>query len=308
MNNKSESPINNISRDLLAAFREARQYLFANIHKKIWTKVRERSGDETYAFDEEVFEQFYRKAADNYKMLLVCEETCQEPSRLDSRGLKYALIIDPIDGSKNMVSNLTFGVNIAFGELKKQQDFRIGDIQGVIIADYLTQKVFLWNEGAKTEVFEAVYDQPNKWSKSPIRSNLFEVPDEKSYVDPSYKDGPREQLKLLRKFRAAFPKSQRRAIDCTGLIMLEVTQNNLIAYGDVRHATSIWDTIPSIKYILEDNHGFLALSGNFQEYNDSNVVLRHLGNEMYTVDENVGKDIIVFHRSYLDTVRNADST
>jgi len=105
-------------------------------------------------------------------------------------------------------------------------------------------------------------------------------------------------LWLLDRFRDLFPKCQRRAIDCTGLRILEVADKNLIAYGDLRQATNICDTIPSIKFALEHRYKLHLLNGDFNEYDNNTVIFDHLGGGEYKIKSEMGNQIIVLRPNH----------
>ena len=178
-------------------------------------------------------------------MLLVCEEQTTRSLIINSKDYDYLLIIDPIDGTKNMTVGLPFGVNAAFGSIPTGRDFTIGDLQGVFIGDYLTKKQFTWIIGSTPHINRPEYSPSEKWENFPGERNIYEIPDEHSYLPSDYPEGERCQKNLLDLFRTLFPDCQRRAIDSTGLRLIEIADNNLFAYGDVRRATRVWDTIPS---------------------------------------------------------------
>jgi hypothetical protein len=207
-----------------------------------------------------------------------------------------------------MVSNLTFGVNIAFGRINKGKDFTFGDIQCVIVSDYLTQKTFSWLEGETPVILLANYSPSKIWHGSPVKSEIYEIPDEKSYTSPKYPIGVIRQRHLLDIFRQVFPSAQRRAIDCTGLRLLECACDNLSAYGDVRRATSIWDTVPSIKFLIEKKDDIVVALGNFSEYSNTSTILTFVGDNLYRIDGDVGKEIIVTHRVDFEKIKNIISS
>lgn len=131
---------------------------------------------------------------------------------------------------------------------------------------------------------------------------LFEVPDEKSYIRDMA--GKQRQEKLLEIFRRVFPSIQRRALDCTGLRMLAVVDRNLRAYGDKREVTHIWDTIPSIRYMMEFND-LKLLKGDGTEYNGSDWIIR--AQDKKIVKNNIGtSSIILFEQDYSDFMKIAE--
>ena len=129
---------------------------------------------------------------------------------------------------------------------------QVKDIEGVFVANYLTLKTFSWIKGEETEISLPQF-KGGVFKKTKMHERIYEVPDEISYTLRGDKFARKRQKTIIEAFRKIFPDSQRRAIDCTGLRMLEISDGNLLAYGDCRGATKIWDTIPSIKFLFE--HG-----------------------------------------------------
>lgn len=242
----------------------------------------------------------YGKFAKRNNMYMYSEEGLKIPQK----NFKYLLIIDVIDGTVNMLSNLPFGVNMAFIKIgDNQSTFRIRDIEGVCITNYSTEECFEWFNGQGKKSYKPI----SKWSKTTKGvlevSKVYEVPDEISYVEHGDEAAPLRQTQILKAFRTIFPESQRRAIDCTGLRMLEVTNGGLIAYGDWRRATKIWDTIPSIKYILECCKDCRVLNGNLKEYNESQILCEKRG-RTYKFNKNLGAEIIVIRNEYYEELLN----
>jgi len=285
-----------ITVELMDAFSKARKYLFASIATSGWHKGGRRRGDGTSAHDPAVFLQFYHPIAEKHGMLVVCEEAVSAPDQrpvLNASGHERVLILDPIDGTRNMMEAMTFGVNMAFGRLRPSHDFTLGDIEGVLVYDYRTRKGFRWIKGQPAFVRSPTYGDYLPWRNFPAESQVYEVPDERSYVSPEYPQGEQCQENLLQLFRTLFPNAQRRAVDCTGARLLEVADGNLLAYGDVRRATSIWDTAPSVKYLIECEHPLVVLSGEFDRYSNDSPLLLSNGNQTYAVRTDFGDTIIV---------------
>ena len=213
---------------------------------------------------------------------------------------KYLLILDPIDGTVNMFSNLPFGVNIAFGSISPQQrTFKIGNIKCVFIADYLTKKAFKWIHGESPEIIPPQFDGKAFQKNKKEKAFVYEVPDESSYLEKDNQSGKIRQEKLLEVFRHIFPKVQRRAIDCTGLRIAEIADRNLVAYGDLREAGRIWDTVPSIKFLLETGQDCHIIDADFKHYSNDSIIMDTGTNGYAQVNNTLGRGIVVIgNRDY----------
>ncbi len=125
----------------------------------------------------------------------------------------------------------------------------------------------------------------------------YEVPDEISYTDKDDKDAPMRQHRILQAFRTIFPNVQNRIIDCTGLRMLEVADGNLRAYADVRRATRVWDTIPSIKFLMESKSRNKILKGNLKPYGNDDVIVEKSNGGDFQIHTDTGKEVIILRDS-----------
>lgn len=308
--NSPDKQIQLILDDLVDAYKKARKYLFSNISKSNFSTQDQRSGDCTTALDPAVYEIYFNPIVKKYNMVLICEESNPYNRQIDIKGKDYLLIIDPIDGTKNMMSGLPFGVNIAFGKLPTAENFTIGNIQCVFVANYLTMKSFIWTQGCNGRIIPAKYPDNLEWGHFPGSCNIFEVPDSKSYIEPDYPEGERRQNILLNALYQYYNEAykatniQRRAIDTTGLRILEIADNNLFAYGDIRRATRIWDSIPSIKYILETRKDYIIFDSSYSRYNNETVLLRINSDSNYTLDDYVGKEFVIIPKVDFEKFKN----
>lgn len=251
-----ESNLQSILAEFENAFsKEARSLIIHKISDDIYKKEGPRIGDILTELDDLVYKT-YEPIAKRNRMLILSEENSDilvsYISASELNEYKYLLILDSIDGSVNMLNNLVFGTNIAFGTINHdKKKFTIGDIEAVFVAEFLSKRAFKWIKGSHPIIQPAVYEG-EKWRKNrTLSAQVFEVPDSKSYETPSYTERIIYQERLLKLFRSIFKGKQRRAVDCTGLRMLEICEKNILAYGDVRGATRLWDSIPSLRYLLE---------------------------------------------------------
>jgi fructose-1,6-bisphosphatase/inositol monophosphatase family enzyme len=275
------------------AFIESREHLFNEIAVNPWKSEARRSGDIRSKLDGDVYEN-YKHVAQQYKMLIFCEEDYAEIENMNLHEYDYLLILDPIDGTVNMFSNLPFGVNIGFGSIvPEQHDFKIKNIEGVFVGDYLSRKIFKWIYGSDPQVIPPQFDGRAFQKSKRERAFVYEVPDESSYLDMDAQSARRQQEELLGLFRYVFPKAQRRAIDCTGLRMLDIADGNLLAYGDLRGEARIWDTVPSIKFLMEMKRGYHILDATFQPYDNNSVIIGIGINGHVRINNDLGKGIIV---------------
>lgn len=290
-----------IMKDIQSAFEKARNEIFESIRKVRWAQETTRLGDLRCELDVMAFKIYMRHLKKKYKMLFYCEEEEKQIQRVRPDDHRYFAILDSIDGTVNMLFDLPFGVNIAFGAVEKtRNDFKIGDIEGVFVADYLTKKAFKWINGGTVQVdpprFQggAFTKTQETMGRPHIIGNrrVYEVPDEVSYVGRGNPSGKERQEMLLRAFRSVFPGAQRRAIDCTGLRMLEILNENLFAYGDWRHAAYIWDTIPSIKLILESKEDIHVLDGSLRPYSNDTIIMKK-NYEGYYEPEDTGREVAI---------------
>jgi fructose-1,6-bisphosphatase/inositol monophosphatase family enzyme len=275
------------------AFYKAREHLFKKISERPFKTEALRRGDFFCKLDGDVY-SIYRKVAEKYKMLVFCEEDCTQKEIMDLYDYKYLLILDPIDGTVNMFSNLPFGVNIALGSISPQQrTFKIGNIECVFIADYLTKKTFKWINGERPEIIPPQFDGKAFQKNKKEKAFIYEIPDESSYLEKDNQSVKMRQVKLLEVFRNIFPKVQRRAIDCTGLRIAEIADGNIVAYGDLREAGRIWDTVPSIKFLLETGQDYHILDADIKPYSNDSIIMESGTNGYTQVNNSLGKGIVV---------------
>ncbi len=279
------------------SYEEARSYIFKHIgDDDTWKTKSQRNGDWFTQHDRDIY-NIYQQFAKNYNMLVLSEEDWDQIEKENAYRFDYLLILDSIDGTVNLMSNLLSGVNMAFGPIKKDQsDFRIGDIKGVFVTDYLNRKSFRWHYGGKPSIFPPKYDGEEFKKSEHEHALIYELPDEASYALKNNINGIKKQEELLKIFKVLFKGIQRRAIDCTGLRMLEVSDKQLVAYGDLRGVTRIWDTIPSIKFLLECDKEFIILGHNFQKYSDDTVILYNDGKGNFSFNNDIGKNVIVLRK------------
>ena len=295
----SIAEINSIHNEFVDAFNSSREYLFKNSHKFIRKRKGKRQGDWYLDKDKEVF-GFYEKIAKKHKMLMLCEEDWAQLENEKINGFKYLLILDSIDGSINMLSNLPFGVNIAFGPIvNNSRDFCIKDIKSVFIANYLTSQQYHWVEGSQIGIEPPNFDGQYFNKSTQEQPLVFEIPDEKSYISIVEASENIDQYELLEIFRSVFSECQRRAIDCTGLRMLEICKSNIIAYGDLRGATRIWDTIPSIKFLMEYDSTLRLLENERDLYSGETIILINNKNGKFEINKQAGSRIIILRNSDL---------
>ncbi|HTV46983.1 MAG TPA: hypothetical protein VMG59_00935 [Phycisphaerae bacterium] len=296
----------NLMSEFHNAYNEARKYLFNNIGTMTSRLFPgDRFGELIPIIDFTVSE-IYGKVAKRHGMLIISAEQ-QDITEKQCEAGQRLLILNPIDGTINMRSGLSFGVNIAFGEIPKNGQFIFQDIQGVFIADYLTTESFCWINGQKCKITPPQYDGIQ--FRKPIGhvSDVYEIPDEKSYTPRNYPEGMKRQSLLLKKFRHCFNSAQRRAIDQTGLRMLQVLTDNLVAYGDVRHATKIWNTVPSIKFILEYRpNNYIVMRENFKPYTNRDLIFKIDQEGHLQQADCVGNEVIVIHNKDVDKFKSID--
>lgn len=259
-----------------------------------------RGGDIETLIDTKTYEE-YAKVAKKHNMYIIADEKdrklCIETKNLDQ--YNYVIIIDPLDGTCNLFSNLTFGANIAFGQVRNSS-FRIKDIDCVIVVDYWSEKTYHWIRGKELKCIQPKFRKKKHEKYRDKDAFLYEIPDEVSYAFRTRRKGIREQTTLLKIFRKTFPDQfyQRRAIDCTGIRMLEVFDNNLRAYGDVRGVTKIWDTIPSIAFLLEANK-FDILDGRYRRYTGEEIIVEQKKHDP-EVNHKLGKRVIIIRKGDYD--------
>jgi fructose-1,6-bisphosphatase/inositol monophosphatase family enzyme len=291
--------IQNLLEEFEAAFKEARVKIINELPKvrqKMWKGS--RLGDFITTLDTTVCE-IYTKWAKKSGVLLISEERADSTQTVRSGATKYIGILDSIDGTVNMVSNLPFGVNMALGHITPAKNsFKIGDIEGVFVADYLTEKTFKWCKGTKPVIIPPKgIANGHELAMDTANAPCYEVPDEVSYTHKDDKDSPMRQHRILQALRYIFPEAQRRSVDCTGLRMLEMADGNLLAYADVRRATQVWDTIPSIKFLLESERGDKILKGNLKPYGNDDVIIEKSTGGYFQINTDTGKEVIILRDS-----------
>ncbi len=286
------------------AFREARQFALA-LPFDLERRMTDRHGDFASEMDDFLFENVYRPVAEEYGMTILCEEQTGPITDgiplSDIRDHDYLLLLDSVDGTVNMLAGLPFGVNIAFGRLKgKLDEFTIGDLDAVLVAEYQSGIVFHWMTGEKPcislDTAGVNLSIPDTGNPPP----LFEVPDERSYLREDFPEGGKRQERLLEVFRNVYSDCQRRAIDCTGLRMLEVMTGHLVAYGEARGAAMPWDTIPSIRMLLECDQ-LVVLDERFKQYDLQSRILIRKGDHL-CLNDDFGSCVIVVLKRDIDAI------
>ena len=146
--------IQNLLKEFEAAFKKAKVKIIKElptIRQSMWKGT--RLGDIITVLDTTVC-KIYEKWAKKNGVLLISEENAGSTQMAQSGTAKYIGILDSIDGTTNMASGLTFGVNMALGRITPTENsFKIGDIESVFVADYLTEKTFKWRKGTKPVTF-----------------------------------------------------------------------------------------------------------------------------------------------------------
>lgn len=292
--------IQNLLKEFEAAFKKAKVKIIKGLPKIRQNMFNgKRLGDQITALDTDVC-KIYDEWAKESRVLLISEERVNSTQIVRSEAAKYIGILDSIDGTVNMVShNLPFGVNMALGHINQSENsFKIGDIEGVFVADYLTEKTFKWCKGTKTVIIPPKgIANDHKLARVTANAPCYEIPDEVSYTYKDDKESPMRQYRILKAFRAIFPDTQRRAVDCTGLRMLEIADGNLLAYADVRRATQIWDTIPSIKFLMESESQNKILKGNLKPYGNDDVIVEKCNGDNFRIHPDTGKEVLILRKS-----------
>jgi class 3 adenylate cyclase len=289
----------NIGKELLSKFTEARSAVLPNLTNYGAWDDKERKADQQIDADDTAW-NFFKETAKKYNMLCLSEK--DNPSETtDIHKYKYFLLMDPIDGSVNAVHNLPFGANFAFGRIK-HSNFLIRDIEAVLVMDYLSQKKFIWYIGKQPMIVPPYVDgKPTKPLDNPCNPVVFETPDADSYSKEG-SNGPTRQRNLTRVMRQTFKKPvQRRAIDCSGLRPLEIADFHLIGYGDIRGATRPWDTIPSIRFLMEVPE--IILMDMNADYYLGNAWIIRTQNHRLESNKSLGDTIIVLHAHDESTFR-----
>ena len=284
-----------ILREFDRAFEEARRHIAARISEPSEVEAGERGQDWKPKIDPEVAERFYLPIAKANRMMLVTEER-SIASPVGFGDSDYVLVLDSVDGSVNMYGGLPFGVNVAFGKTVNPA-FRIDDIERVFVGDYFSGKKYVWTKELGLEVVHPTMAGLTFRKHESMASDIFEVPDEASYIPPEDGQAVERQQRLLSAFREAFGGDcQRRAIDCTGLRMMEVYDRNLIAYGDVRRATYTWDTVASIRMLL--GTGVLVLDGNLEPISGQTTIVERRGVKIEK-HLHIGQEVIVLRQEHI---------
>jgi len=282
----------------VSAFEECRRYLFECSHAGLGVHKGQRVGDKKTLHDFELL-RLYKEEVDADRLLFWAEEDVPDFNTTQLRDYEYLVIIDPLDGTNNMLGNLPFGVNVAFGRIKQNHgDFTIGDLKGAFVADYLSKRKYMWCDGKTPRVDPPLLDGKHLFDIPEQSASIFEVPDEYSYNPPDYPLSRQRQVEVLRALRMQFPNLQRRAVDVTGLRMLDVMGDGIIAYADFRRATEVWDTIPSIRMLLELGDRYTVMDADFKEYSLNTALLQKVENGYYRPRRDVGKEVAVLRNQH----------
>jgi fructose-1,6-bisphosphatase/inositol monophosphatase family enzyme len=311
---------------LKRVFTDARNLFFSNLAGEGVAAETGRVGDCEIPLDL-ALENLYRHKIQDLGGTLYAEG-CAEPMPV-SGDFPLIFILDPLDGTVNALSGMRCGVSIAFGVLEGET-FTIGDIQGVMIADYLTGRMFSWYQDGEPRITPARYwpdefdtstvsHQVKRPATPPARHHtgelntpdlcrLFEVPDSLAYAPTGKKNRVTEQENLLAAFREVFPDCQRRAIDCTSLQMLEPLAGNLAAYGDLRQQARIWDTIASIRFILAHGEPWMAVDADWRPYTGRDIIFRRDTAGGLRSNDELGRSVIVAKRPDMELLEKHFTT
>jgi len=192
---KHKKSVAGIFNDISILHKQAKQYIFSNIKYDQWKRKTDRLGDLTTKLDGKVSD-IYKKYSDDNHIMMYSEESSNNGDNLDLNNFDYLLIIDSIDGTVNMLSNLMFGVNIALIPINANfRNICIKDIEMVFVTDYRSDKSYQWKKGERTKILHPKYN--SKTFKKCIKdiSKVFEIPDEYSYT--KNKEGTLTQIPTL---------------------------------------------------------------------------------------------------------------
>ena len=207
------------------------------------------------------------------------------------------LVIDPLDGTRNMVSGLPFGLNVAWGRVngRTREEFTIGDLEVALVGDYLRGVVAAWTKGRGMLYARVTRDwKLVDWVRHNADPLVYEVPDEHSHI-LAHPKGAARQRRLLEVFRELFPsdKYQRRAVDSTGLRMAGVATTELAAYGDVRSVNRLWDTVPSAVLVLHANTRPLTIgTRTLSKISEKTWIVRNWGGRI-ELNDDLGDGLVV---------------
>ncbi len=306
--NADNVELKRIANDFIEGFIEARNAILPNLTNYNAWDDKERGGDQQIDADDVAWEIF-SKIASKHNMLCISEKDNPKESE-DILKYKYFLLMDPVDGSVNAVHNLPFAANFAFGRIKRS-DFLIRDIEVVLVIDYLNQKRFSWFVGESPTIIPPQIDgKPGKPLVHHGKPTVFEAPDAESYAIEG-SNGATRQRNLTRILRKVFDKKvQRRAIDCSGIRLLEIADHHLLGYGDIRGVTRPWDTIPSIRLLMEVVD-ITLLDMNGKSYLGNDWIVKTIEHRL-TWNKSLGDTIIALHahdkQRFLDLAQESFST
>ena len=293
----SSKTISSLLDKLVDEFENCRNYLFEEIGARSPIRRGLRT-DMILPQDSDLLEK-YKNAVKDCGMLILAEEDEPDCSTTNLGDYDYLLILDPLDGTINMLGNLRCGVNIAFGTIRKNHgDYLIGDLEAVFVADYLSKQSFRWSIGKVKNINPPKFDGRPFQTHDKIAAPIFELPDEYSYLEKDPDTYSAKQYRLHAVFRTLFRDYQRRAVDVTGLRLLDMLSGSIVAYGDFRWATRLWDTIPSIRFLLEYERDFAILDGKIDQYTLNTPLLRKLSNGFYESLDDTGREVVVIRERF----------
>lgn len=199
----------------------------------------------------------------------------------------YLIMVDPIEGTRNFLNNLTHGVNLAIAGYKSK--LRMKDIDYAAVWNLQDDIVYNRRRGRTTNVLkEGEMYRPMR--KDP---KVAEIPSPWAYTT---EDNQKERQVFLTDLIHNEVTNQIRSIDSTGTRLMEIGSNNLAVYADWRNATKCWDVLPSFFILQEENHEVSDILGfefdqavfynEFNEdFDDDNSLNRAVGENFIAVNK-----------------------
>ncbi len=189
--------------------------------------VGETQGDVTRAIDLEVENRIITRLKElDVPCLLVCEEHGLVKIGEDP---KYVIVLDPLDGSANYVSNLPFySVSIAAGEYRP--DVKLSDLK-VSVVNYVPQNV-MYISDVSTGTFK-IEGQDIKFTEFPHEKPTFVL-----YLEPRDIE---KMLKFLQKFWNKFPDLKVRIFGSASVEITQTLLRKFTAFIDIRGKLRVVD-------------------------------------------------------------------
>ena len=204
----------------------------------------------------------------------------------------YLIVVDPIEGTRNFVNNLTHGVNLAIAEYKSK--LRVKDI------DYATvwnlQDDVLYRRG-KNQIMTGRLRNGEIYTPVRKDSKVAEIPSPWSYTT---EEDQKERQIFLNDLIYENVTNQIRSIDATGTRLMEIATDNLSLHADWRNATKCWDVLPSFFILQQEKHEVSDILG----FKFDQAVFYNEFNEDFDGDNSlnraVGENFLVVNRDNWD--------